>query len=737
MRNASILLLLSLFLSSPAPAQDRAIPRPEIRPDHPRIFFNADTWPAVKERAFGERKADLEALIEEVNRYTDNPVAERTGPVDVKDRSLPIGDIVEFGREAAACALVWRFTGKDKYLQKAKKMLRVSVDAYTEATKNGRPVRWYAHSRVNAYCAYDWIYEALTPEERRSFIVPLVEHAELVQPYSGLNIPRNNTGAVTSGFYGVQSLLWYSGLAGYGDGFCDDLARKHLDLGYKMLCEVMQYRCETAGDDGALATVCPNYALGHYGYAQFNFLFTMISATGVNIAPQYPELALLPNWIWWLWIRDRPNPPSLRHPGTGDSYHNTNLVSSTRFWEQISEFLQFYRESADADAVGIMEALRERGNGRKIATNIYPILPFIIETGSPAKDFYKDILEKAPLKARHFETLGQFYMRSAWAPDATYCSFTAGSGMPNHKHFDENNFTIFKYDHLALDTGDRARETDFNLCYYYAQSVAHNVVLIHKPGEPLPQHWGIKIKDDPSANENYGGMVKMTGAKVKAFETGDRFTYIASDATACYGEKAKEAVRQFVFIYPDYFIVYDRVAAADPSYRKDWLLHFQNKPVVKKNITRADSGDGRLFCQTFLPEDAELELVGGKGKEYWVRDRNYPLDPKTDAEYHQDAIRRGRGPYMGSWRLEVKPGAARSEDRFLNVLTAAYIDTTKPVDAKYFQEGNQDCVSLKISGGPVIFRFNREGAVGGSVEIDGEQRPLTEEVQPQKGYIYE
>jgi len=728
---AVALLLLAPWISA------EPLPRPDIRPDHPRIFFNSDTWPEVKELAYGQRKADLESLIEEVNRYTDNPVAEGTGPVEVKDRSLPLGDIVEFGREAAACALVWRFTGKDKYLQKAKKMLKVSVDAYTEATKNGRPVRWYAHSRVNACCAYDWIYEALTDEERREIILPLVQHVELVQPYSGLDIPRNNTGAISSGFYGVQSLLWFSGLAGYGDGYCDSLALKHLDKGYELFSEVLQYRCDTAGDDGALATVCPSYSLGHYTYAQFNFIYTMISATGVNIAPRYPELALFPNWIWWLWIRDRPNPPSIRHPGTGDSYHNQNLVSSTRIYEQLSEFLQFYRDSADPDCVGITEALRDRGNGQAIKTNVYPILPFIIKPGPPARDFYKGILENAPLKARHFETLGQIYMRSAWAPDATYCSFTAGSSLANHKHFDENNFTIFKYDHLALDSGDRAGETDYNLCYYYSQSVAHNVVLIHKPGEPLPQHWGIKIQDDPVANENYGGMVNMTGSVVKAFETGDRFTYVASDATFCYGEKATEAVRQFVFVYPDYFIVYDRVGASDPSYRKEWLLHFKNKPVVKKNLTRADCGDGRLFCQTFLPEDAAFSLEGGKGREYWVRDCNYPLAPKYEKEYAEDAARRGRGPYTGAWRLEIKPGEERSDDRFLNVLTAAYVDRTKPVDARYFRENGQDCVALKTEDGRITFRFNIDGEIGGTVEYDGVSRPLTGEVQKQKGFIYE
>ena len=92
----------------------------EIRPDHPRIFFNAETWPAIKERAYGENRAYLDKLLDEVNQMTDDPVAKNTGPIEVKDRSLPIAPVKEFGREAASCALAWRFTGKEKYLEKAK-----------------------------------------------------------------------------------------------------------------------------------------------------------------------------------------------------------------------------------------------------------------------------------------------------------------------------------------------------------------------------------------------------------------------------------------------------------------------------------------------------------------------------------------------------------------------------------------------------------------------------------------
>lgn len=730
-----ILLPLTSFAADTGPGtRSDSLELSKLRPGHPRIFFNSETWPHIAERAEGPAAGAKRRIIKYADQAPEDPVCGNTGPVEVKDKSLPIPSVREFGREAALCALAWRLTGDEHYLQKTKKLLSVSVAAYTEATRNRRPVTWYAHSRVNALCAYDWIYEALTDEERRAIIVPLVQHVDEVQPAKASDIPRLNPGQTVSGFYGTQSLLWYSGLAAAGDGYCDSLALDHLERGYRLNGEVMAYRNATAGDDGGLATAAPAYALGHYPFAHFNFMYTMLSATGENIAWKYPEMRLLPNWIWWLWIRDEDIPSHIRFGGQGDCFHNQNTMNG-RLWEHLSEYIYFFKD-LDYECAEMTAALRHFVKSKGLDMTQYPILPLLIETEWPEDEEYVERLQRSPLKCRYFETLGLFHMRSEWTPQGTYCTFTAGSHMTNHKHFDENNFTIYKYDHLALDTGDRCLETDYNLAYYYSQSVAHNVVLVHKPGEPLPQHWGIKLTDS-LANLNYGGMVKMNDAKIKAYETGMDFTYIASDATECYGEKCTEAVRQFVFVYPDYFIVYDRVTSADPSYHKEWLLHTKEKPRISGNVMRADSGDGRLFCQTFLPENANLSLVGGPGKEYWVGDRNYPLDEKTNEKYQAEAKKLGRGPYMGSWRLEVKPTAENKSDRFLNVLTAAYVDRMSPLNAKYVKAPGKDGVSFKVNGQKFIFWFNAEGPIGGEVEINGKKRALTDAVQPQSGVLFD
>ena len=325
-------------------------------------------------------------------------------------------------------------------------------------------------------------------------------------------------------------------------------------------------------------------------------------------------------------------------------------------------------------------------------------------------------------------------MRSGWKPDSTYCTFTAGAKLTMHKHHDENNFTIYKHDFLALDSGTRGVETDWNLKYYYAQTIAHNCILIRRPGEPLPRYWG-PVYLGPEGQNNDGGMYDGT-AKVLAFETNDDYTYIASDATALYGKKCTEAVRQFVHLLPDTFIVYDRVGAA-PTDRKAWLLHVKDEPRVDGKLLVADSGKGRLFCETILPEDATLEKIGGPGKEFWSNGKNWEPDAAFLASAERGAKRTGRGPYMGAWRLEVAPGAARANDRFLHVLTAGTTGILPVAPATHrLQTADHDGVALTLPDGRrAEVNFNRTGAVGGTITIAGATRTFTSTIQPQSGIL--
>ena len=725
---------------------------PMIRRDHPRLFFNAETWPAVKARAFGAAKGDLDRLLAACDKYPSNPKCSGTEPAPPGwSNATPLPSIREWGPQAARCALAWRFTGKPEYLEKAKRMLTVSIAAYGEAYRNRRAVNWYTTTRILALCAYDWIYEALTPEERRAIIVPLVQHVEDVQPGKGKpHIVRRNGGGATTGCYGVPSLLWYSGVAADGDGFCDEMAASHLKRGYQVILDTLSYRDRVAGDDGALSGGVAGYSMGCYPWAHFNFFHTLASAAGVDAAAEYPNLALFPNWIWWNWIPSKAGPLQF---GFGDTRHGQNRLSIGDLYEHMTQYAYFYRKQSP-DAARLAMSLRERAPNKNLAA-AWPMYPFIFVDVDDVKPFSTEELNAFPLKARHFESVGQFVMRSGWNEDATFCMFTAGGEVTQHRHYDENNFVIYRNGFQALDSGSRAKQTDHNLTYYYAQTVAHNCILIHRvPEEPITLYWGLKY-DGPEGKRTYGGQGHAKARPI-AFETQDLYSYVASDATRSYGDKCREAVRQFVHIQPNVFVVYDRVAAADAAYAKEWLLHTQNEAEIADDVVRAQAADGALCLRTLLPEGADIVKVGGPGKEYWSAGKNWELAKDYVRETEKACASSGWGPWFGRWRVEVKPKVPAVDDRFLNVISVDRAGNVTPVACEYVKGASTDGVRIRMPGSTVngakgtlevTAVFYRTGSVGGEMHFrlvgdDGkmllaDSYRLAEKVTPQSGVLAE
>ena len=721
---------------------------PVLRQGHPRLFFNGETWPAVKARALGAARRDLDRLLAVCDGYPDSPVCSGTEPAPPGwPRATPLPPIREWGAQSARCALAWRFTGKPEYLKKTKRMLTVSIAAYGEACRNRRAVNWYATSRILALCAYDWIYDALTPDERRTIIVPLVQHVEDVQPGKGKpDIVRRNDGGATTGCYGVPSLLWYSGVAAAGDGFCDEMAASHLKRGYQVILDTLAYRDRMAGDDGALSCGVAGYSMGAYPWAHFNFFHTLLSAAGVDAAAEYPNLALFPNWIWWNWIPSKYGPLQF---GFGDTRHAQNHLPVENLYEHMMQYAYFYRKVAP-DAARLAMSLRERAPDRALDA-AWPMFPFVFKGVDGVKPFTAEELDGFPTKARHFESVGQFFMRSGWSDDATFCLFTAGGEVTQHRHFDENNFVIYRNGFQALDSGSRAKQTDHNLTYYYAQTVAHNCILIHRrPEEPITLHWGLKY-DGAEGRSTYGGQGRKKATPL-AFATGPLYTYVASDATRSYGEKCREAVRQFVYLMPDVFVVYDRVASADASYAKEWLLHTQNEPEIAGDLMCAKAGGGAICSRTLLPEGAAIGKVGGPGREFWASGRNWPLDERYVRAAEKACAEAGNGPWFGRWRVEVRPKRPALDDRFLHVINVGEVASCRPVESAYLRGAASDGVRIRMPGRSLggasgtleaTVIFNRTGGVGGEVHVrlvadDGgivsaDSFRLAERVTPQAG----
>lgn len=135
---------------------------------------------------------------------------------------------------------------------------------------------------------------------------------------------------------------------------------------------------------------------------------------------------------------------------------------------------------------------------------------------------------------------------------------------------------------------------------------------------------------------------------------------------------------------PAALIVFDKVVSADPQFKKFWLLHSIEEPIIESNrftVKRTKNEDtGMLQNQVLLPEiqDARIEKIGGKGKEFWVFGTNYANDAMPRRP--DDANERG------AWRIEISPATATAENYFLNVMqvadnTCLQMNEVKRIDA--------------------------------------------------------
>ena len=710
-----------VLLAIPSAALGQELPdwTAKIRQDHPRLFFNSDTWPEVRRRALGAEHEWYLATKARVDRL----LAELEGEAQPEPREL--------GPQAAWAAFVFLVTDDPRYLELSKKCLDTSLRFYDACFEEKKSVNWYSTSRVHATLAWDWLYNHLTEEERAGFMSRLVRAIDNVLT-ARPTIYRENMSGYNTGFYGVRNCLWFIGATAFGTGIETERAGEWLVWGHDENVKMLEHRKKACGDDGGGASPTLGYVFGAYPWAEQNFFYTWLSSTGENVAPDWPHSAWLANYVIWNRIAAEPRPLQF---GYGDTPHTTNELRTGQLYSHMANIRHLYGESAPEAAV-LARGVQEILPGRSYSTSwfIYPSLLTRLDDSS------QPLAPGSLPHARHFEAMGQVFMRSGTGADDTYCLFTCGGVLRQHRHFDALNFVIYHRGFLALDSGTRYLEFDNgqHLANYYAQTVAHNCVVIHQPGEPPARYWGGTVEG------NHGGQHKQLGSVLEAFEANDDFVYVAGDATACYqhgvikregqaelGEKCSLATRQLVFLLPNHFVVFDRVTSTDPGYRKDWLLHTAHEPVISGKTIRADHRQGRMLLRTLLPADAVLTPVGGPGKEYYAAGKNWSI------------VDRGLKPenlaMMGQWRVEVTPGAARAEDVFLHVIQVGDQQLESMDDVELVETDRTAGVRLTSGDRTWEVAFNTTGELGGRIKRSGAGTPidtrLTNTVEPQTGIM--
>jgi len=368
--------------------------------------------------------------------------------------------------------------------------------------------------------------------------------------------------------------------------------------------------------------------------------------------------------------------------------------------------------------------------------------------------------------SRHFRNAGFVIMRDNWDFDKnTLMEFKSTSFYSvNHHHKDQNAFTIFYKVPLAIDSGG------YNICgaygsehwrNYYTRSVAHNTILVYDPEEKY-YLYGKQVSNDggqkffnvsaPTLEDMQdGGENHLDG--VQYYEDHKDYTYTMGDATKAYSDHKLESFRRYIVYLREHsyghpaIIIYDRVVSRNPSFKKTYLLHSIEEPVVNDKVVtieghnlRDKDNEGRLFNEVILPERNVITKVGGvrNNQEFYVSDdgtgKPYNYNDEIKGKYEElgyEAINRRGSPAreVGEWRIEISPAESRLDDTFLNVISITDGGNKyKYANAEYISTPNLDGVIIRDNDGEeatlVLFNKNKAELKDETIQKTGLKKML-------------
>jgi heparin/heparan-sulfate lyase len=330
-----------------------------------------------------------------------------------------------------------------------------------------------------------------------------------------------------------------------------------------------------------------------------------------------------------------------------------------------------------------------------------------------------------PLTRYFGSPYGWMVARTSWDDQAALCLMNVNIyNFTNHQHLDAGAFQLYFKGPLAMETGlyngtHGAYSSPHN-ANYYKRTIAHNCMLIYDPDEEFvnTRFWGATRNDGGQRQPN-GWREPKTLEELLAggYRTGEveghwlgpdahtpAFSYLKGDITQAYSDKVKEVRRAFTFLnfgegnVPAALVVFDRVVSSNPSFKKYWLLHTQDKPAVSGNKTLVDltsrpRWSGGLINTTLLPEsaNAEISIVGGTGKEFWVFGENFPNEPTRPLPDFG----------LGRWRIELSPRTQSATDLFLNVLQVKNSGQRRTLAVEKIE--NDQLVGVKLADRVVLF----------------------------------
>lgn len=281
---------------------------------------------------------------------------------------------------------------------------------------------------------------------------------------------------------------------------------------------------------------------------------------------------------------------------------------------------------------------------------------------------------------------GSFSMRNDWSTTSAYANFICGPYTESHAHQDRGSFVLFKGNWLAYDANIDGKSG------LQQEQRYHNTVRF-------------ETSDGTAIGQSFNGACNMV-----ALANAPDWTYAMADISPIYGAKSgvTKSEREFVFIKPATFVVYDRAQASDANLRRIFTMNFPKPPLIAGNLVSLTVGANRLDLRRIAP------AIGTPVTTLWIaaNSKDYPAD-RTAA------------------RVDLVETGAGGKSEFLHVVSLDGSVTTAVASNANGQTGT----AITLADGRVVtLRFNQSGR-GGTIEIKSaggavlESRPLPTSVE--------
>jgi len=215
-------------------------------------------------------------------------------------------------------------------------------------------------------------------------------------------------------------------------------------------------------------------------------------------------------------------------------------------------------------------------------------------------------------------------------------------------------------------------------------------------GSPHHTRWMWETKSQNCILVNGQGQIKHrtdVGGRITAFHTGSDFDYVVGDASEVYGDALKKFTRTILFAKPDVILIYDQLAASEPS-SFSWLLHAPEKmEFADQSAIVASNGDSH----------ARVSILEPRGLRVSQNDRFDPLPQKW--------------PGWRQWHLSAETLDRRDTLRFITVIRP-YAGTLSVTGETARQVKHGWYCDVQTNDGGKLHVLLHEGAAGQRVSSD-------------------